>query len=106
MYAVVQIGSKLRRSASGTNFKVFCCAAAGTVSRLLPASADTNHNAANALRVFADITPSPLHASLVADARPSIARSQENRMLKGLCRGHQTQFPRKMPMACPLQGRP
>src|SRR5690606_28461114 len=29
MYAVVQIGSRLRRSASGTNFRTFCCAKAG-----------------------------------------------------------------------------
>src|SRR5436309_6701909 len=28
MYAVVQMGSRLRRSASGTNFRVFCASAA------------------------------------------------------------------------------
>jgi hypothetical protein len=32
-------------------------------------------------------------------------RQLEKLMLEGLCRGHHTQFPRKMPKSCSWQGR-
>ena len=77
----------------------------GPVSKLLPASSDTNHSAATALRVFADMIPSPLHAIL------SLTRAVDRRQLrktyvrKGFAVGTRRYFRAKCPKSLAYHGR-